>query len=384
MSDRVGKFNFSMPEARPLPLSQPKPPLGMKSWVARSGWSPTSQWKKGVQWAHKTLKDPSPLKRDFMVNLERKMRSRIAMEFNGFKRIIIPSVIYDAEPEQLRRARKVKSIAQGKRDRPTDNADVVFWDAVVTVCNRLIEDWLESPRFTRFMAEVRTNLLDTWYNMHSMDESALAYGVSRVDRGSYRQRRSGSWGSSDRYRNSTSEPDRLLKAKEPEPNKVKNDSDSDDLRRYKNLWAKIRGSLAVSEGNGVSVIAYHGTSSDFDPDDGFVEDPNGGRYIDSVVPHGGIWFSESKADARSFAMGGKSRSVIKVRISMSNPYVIPVEDYADEGISSVPDTDLIRRGGHDGIVVMRGEWVGGGDSLRIRTLPTWYAMLDPTKIRVIK
>ncbi len=116
--------------------------------------------------------------------------------------------------------------------------------------------------------------------------------------------------------------------------------------------------------------AYHGTDRELKGGK-FIEGGPGGEgnfaHLDLDVPPDGVWFTDTPNRAAYFAKAaernrgglgdpGTGQNIIPADLNFKNPYTHPAAEMADEGISSLPPLDDLRRRGHDGVIVPRAKW----------------------------
>jgi hypothetical protein len=106
------------------------------------------------------------------------------------------------------------------------------------------------------------------------------------------------------------------------------------------------------------VIAYHGTPREFTT---FRESQTGGRFRELAVPHEGIWFTEDRDEALWYATHRRSpySRIVKVRLTLCNPFTTDRDEYIAEGASTIPELSEVKRKGYDSLIVLRGEDRGG-------------------------
>lgn len=131
-------------------------------------------------------------------------------------------------------------------------------------------------------------------------------------------------------------------------------------------------------------VVYHGTPREFDAAD-LAESVTGGRFQDVEVPHDSIWFTDSWDDAaQHYACVPRQTThsrVIRARVTLHNPFIFDVEDYANEGLYNLPESSTLKRQGFDGAVVNRGEW--NYNATRMDLKPTHLMVFKRSSIVVI-
>jgi hypothetical protein len=142
-------------------------------------------------------------------------------------------------------------------------------------------------------------------------------------------------------------------------------------------------SKAVDE-QGAPKVVYHGTGSEFDSFDTARES----NFPDSDVPQEGLWFTDAPDRATWYAgmasrQGrGRAPNIIPAHLKLQNPYVYKAEDFADSGISGLPDLYDLKRQGYDGVIIERAEY-GDGDAWDVLGPVTerYYSVFDPKQVK---
>ena len=127
---------------------------------------------------------------------------------------------------------------------------------------------------------------------------------------------------------------------------------------------------------------YHGTSRAFDDTAGLRESSTGGNYAALNVPHDGVWATASEQEAWAFVRPGPDPRVFVLDVAFRRPFTSTAQEYADEGIASLTDLEVLRRAGHDGVIVERAAY-SDTDFLSLVALPTWVVVLSPTAATVV-
>jgi hypothetical protein len=151
-------------------------------------------------------------------------------------------------------------------------------------------------------------------------------------------------------------------------------------------FRKWFGASKVVDEQGRPLVVYHGTGAVFDAFDR-AKQGTSFDYDALNVPEDGFWFANDAARSSWYAGVSAKRhdgsaNVMPVYLSMQKPFVYSAEDYANEGLASLPSLYELEGEGYDGVIVERGEY-GEGDAWATVQPVTQrdYAVFSPTQIK---
>jgi hypothetical protein len=142
-------------------------------------------------------------------------------------------------------------------------------------------------------------------------------------------------------------------------------------------------SKVVDRKTGEPLVVYHGTGADFEA---FSTDTDS-NFSSMNVPQDGIWFAAEPDRAVWYAgvaanKNGGNANTMPVFLALKNPYTHTAQQFADEGISSMPELYYLKKSGHDGVIVERGEYGEGDSWADLKPVTSFdFAAIKPTQIK---